>query len=628
MATKGKGSFEYVFKDYDSIRSELIDLIPLMTSKWTDRNESDPGMVLLELFCGVGDMLAYYLDIMANQAFLPTATQREAVINICKAIDYYLTDASAATGNLLFTRAPYVTTGSPTTLASTITAGVTSVFSLDPPYGDYGSDDMIYLNNGVDGEFCRIRVMDVDEVTIYGVTQYSYGIGDVVGRIDKSYSVQISDVRVKAGSEPFETDPLGVYVIDGGNVYVDEARILSVNAGLKQITLTNAARYGEGDSIFIQDATIAAQNQPFVVMQKADRVLTLKETIPVWVNAGDTVARLIPCAHGQTRQETLGTSDGTANQKINLSYTPVVVDTIVVSINEGVGYEDWTRVSNFLSSDSNDKHFMTFTMADDIVQIIFGDNLNGKIPSFGAIIEAEYRQGGGSVGNVGAGAVTVIETPILDNGARAVSLIVINPDETSNGSDKETIESAKVNAPASLRALNRCVTEADYAAKSMDFVDPDWGQVALASAVEVAFDNAVVVHVWSEGSNGMAISSSAELKAALAVYLKSLAVATMSVSVVDGETIPIDITGTVYIKDNAINVDATNKIFQTIDLLFNVNVLTVGDDFWLGNLYEAIENLPEVGRADFTLPLRPGVVIPPNTVPIRGTVNVTVVGGY
>jgi len=74
--------------------------VPQLTDRWTDFNASDLGVVLLELFCGIGDMLAYYLDAQAAEAFLPTARQRQNVINLCKLIIYRLDTPVAATTTL------------------------------------------------------------------------------------------------------------------------------------------------------------------------------------------------------------------------------------------------------------------------------------------------------------------------------------------------------------------------------------------------------------------------------------------------------------------------------------------------------------------------------------------------
>jgi len=98
----GRASIAYTNKDYESMRRELLAKIPLLTDRWTDFNHSDLGVVLLELFCGIGDMLAYYLDVQAAEAFLPTARQRQNVIDLCKLIGYRLDAPVAATTTLRF----------------------------------------------------------------------------------------------------------------------------------------------------------------------------------------------------------------------------------------------------------------------------------------------------------------------------------------------------------------------------------------------------------------------------------------------------------------------------------------------------------------------------------------------
>lgn len=98
----GRASISYSNKDYESLRQELLARVPQLTDRWTDFNESDLGVVLLELFCGVGDMLAYYLDAQAAEAFLPTARQRQNVINLCKLVGYRLDSPVAATTTLRF----------------------------------------------------------------------------------------------------------------------------------------------------------------------------------------------------------------------------------------------------------------------------------------------------------------------------------------------------------------------------------------------------------------------------------------------------------------------------------------------------------------------------------------------
>lgn len=98
-----RGRLPYVDKDYDSIREELITRIPQLTERWTDFNASDLGVVLLELFAGIADMLAYYVDAQAAECYLPTARQRHNIANLCALIGYRLHGPIAASSRVVFT---------------------------------------------------------------------------------------------------------------------------------------------------------------------------------------------------------------------------------------------------------------------------------------------------------------------------------------------------------------------------------------------------------------------------------------------------------------------------------------------------------------------------------------------
>jgi phage-related baseplate assembly protein len=102
MAT-ARGRLPYVNKDYESVREELLSRIPQLTDRWTDFNSSDLGVVLLELFSGIADMLAYYIDVQAAECYLPTARQRSNIINLCSLIDYRLHGPVAASTRVAFT---------------------------------------------------------------------------------------------------------------------------------------------------------------------------------------------------------------------------------------------------------------------------------------------------------------------------------------------------------------------------------------------------------------------------------------------------------------------------------------------------------------------------------------------
>jgi len=94
--TTNIAQLSYANRDYQSIKTELLNKIPLVTSKWTDWNESDLGITLLELFTGLFDLMSYQLDRMTNESYLPTARIRTSVDNLTKLIDYHLAPSKGA----------------------------------------------------------------------------------------------------------------------------------------------------------------------------------------------------------------------------------------------------------------------------------------------------------------------------------------------------------------------------------------------------------------------------------------------------------------------------------------------------------------------------------------------------
>lgn len=99
---------DYTSRDYDSIREDLVNLIPSYAPQWTTRDPADFGIILLEMFAYIGDLLNYYIDRAANETFLSTASQRQSILNIANLLGYTPTTRIPATVELTF----YNSTGS------------------------------------------------------------------------------------------------------------------------------------------------------------------------------------------------------------------------------------------------------------------------------------------------------------------------------------------------------------------------------------------------------------------------------------------------------------------------------------------------------------------------------------
>jgi baseplate J-like protein len=97
---------DYSSRDQEAIRADLIRAIPYYTPDWTDNNPTDPGIVLLTLLAGGLDVLHFYVDRMAAEAFLPTAVKRESIVKLLRLIGFELRSVVPASADVTFTLAP------------------------------------------------------------------------------------------------------------------------------------------------------------------------------------------------------------------------------------------------------------------------------------------------------------------------------------------------------------------------------------------------------------------------------------------------------------------------------------------------------------------------------------------
>lgn len=93
-------TLSYTGRDVSEIRRELIDMIPTLTSKWTDFNTSDIGITIIELIAGAQDMQNFYFDTQTFETYLDTAQQPKNIRSLLRTMNYRIPLMSAARGTV------------------------------------------------------------------------------------------------------------------------------------------------------------------------------------------------------------------------------------------------------------------------------------------------------------------------------------------------------------------------------------------------------------------------------------------------------------------------------------------------------------------------------------------------
>lgn len=93
-------SFDYTSRDYLSIRQDLLDRASALVPEWSNRNSSDFGMVFVDLWSYMGDILHYYVDRAAAETYIGTAINKSSVLALANLFDYRPAYQTGSTGTV------------------------------------------------------------------------------------------------------------------------------------------------------------------------------------------------------------------------------------------------------------------------------------------------------------------------------------------------------------------------------------------------------------------------------------------------------------------------------------------------------------------------------------------------
>jgi predicted phage baseplate assembly protein len=454
-------------RKFQDIVREARAKIPQYCPGWTDYNLSDPGITLIELFAWMTDMLLYRLNRVPDKNY----------IKFMEMIGLHLETARPAQADLTFTLSapqPKVVTIPRGTEVATIRTEMETAISFTTDRDLTVQLPVLAqaLTSKDEAEFkdCLAVLKDPElQVTIFepvpkenNALYLGYNDGLSAHSLALTIESKIEGIGVN-----WRDPPLAWEYWDGGLARWLPARLeLDTTGGLNQngqvilhLPYGWAVRELDGrEALWLRcRATTARPGQTaYTSSPKITRIVT--QSIGGTVAASNTM-RLI--------SEMLGRSDGQPGQRFILQNMPVLrreaEETVEVETDKEGEYEPWLEVSDFAGSGPEDKHFTLDSVSGEVQ---FGPAIHqpsgeehqyGKVPPAGRrIFFTAYRAGGGVVGNVGAGTITVPKSSI------PYVAKVKNYAPATGGMDSESLERAKLRAPQVIQARTRAVTAADY----------------------------------------------------------------------------------------------------------------------------------------------------------------------
>lgn len=397
---------DYTNRDFYSLREQLIQRVKDRVNTgtgtaWYGNDPADFGLALIEAFAYMGDITSYYVDRVANEGTLLTASQRDSVLNLAYSYGYIPAGYKQASCAVSFSSAGIGSASVPagTRLRATITSNdvVEQVIFTTSEDADFSSSTKAISS-----------ISDTGSAVTYTSTAHGFAAGNYV-TVTESDDYNVSNAVITSVTDNTFTIASSLTGSTSTGTAVYAPKIISVTAT-------------HGENVSTRTANLASA----------------------------------PDISG----EKLGASNGTVNQLFQLKESQVVDGTIrvfvVTGANETATYGEWTEVIHLSDYGPTDPVFKVIRGSNNSIFVQFGDGVSGAIPNNHASIKAQYVFGGGIVGNVPASTINTFV------GAAPSGITATNADRASGGLDPEGIDAIRLNAPRAFSALNRAVSLADY----------------------------------------------------------------------------------------------------------------------------------------------------------------------
>lgn len=317
------------------------------------------------------------------------------------------------------------------------------------------------------------------------------------------------------------------------------------------------------------------------------------------IPAGTIVNASVVGLEGRTRTQKV-TSTGVVGQTIQLSYFPVIYDSVLVDV-DGVR---WTKVDFFTDSQPRREYRVEYD-STYTAYVIFGNNRAGLLPSQGSDIVVTFRQGGGVAGNIVTGFVqtqTIVSVPGL---GYSVPVNFRNYTAGTNGYEGDTLEDIREKLPAWVTTQMRCVTGLDYKNTADQFASPYNGSIGKSTAVLRNYGcagNIIDLYVLARSGPNSLEQASNELKVALQEHIADVQMFTDFVCIRDGFVMRVDVTVDVVIGKfyRKFEDEFRVRIQRRLDQFFALNNWDYGKMLRDTDIIKIMSDINEVSRYELS----------------------------
>lgn len=485
-------------RKFEDLLREAELRIPRYTPEWTDFNDSDPGITLLQLFAWLTEMMLYQMNRVPERNY----------IKFLQMLGLELQPAQSATAHLTFT----AKAGAPDDLSVPQRAQIQG----QPPEGDPAIFETLEGLDLIRPLLTDVQVFDGTAFTI--VTELNNTQATAfppfgwVPQVGSALYLGFTPPEQPTAARQFpQAMRFRIFLPAESQAGLPVSCNELAQAPAPPVTLVWEYRPKSDPtrwrrlSVF-RDDSVAFTREGYVIVEgPKEPAATVEEKVSearYWLRVrlveGNYPAGRAPLVDfirpntveaenlSTVRDEFLGASEGLPDQTFLLNKKPVRRDSLEVVAIEQTGQQEkeepWERVEDFLASGPDSLHFV---LNETKGEIKFGDGKHGLIPPAGVeIVARKYRYGGGSAGNVPTVTQWTPATPLAGVDK------VVSERPATGGRDEQKVETLTERAPRLLRSRDRAITAEDYAALAAEA-----GEVCKTTAIPLAHPGHLGVEV-------------------------------------------------------------------------------------------------------------------------------------
>lgn len=497
--TTKQRNIKYLARDFESLKRDLIEHIRVyFPETYNDFNESNVGIMLVELLAYTGDNFHFFLDKVFQETFVESAKETKNILKHARQLGFKTTlmGKSPAQGQVdCYIKVPAITTNEKIQADARFAGKILRGAKLN---GDNGEIYEILQNV----DFSTVDINDSNFTTVAET--------DSTTKQPSSFVLKKPEIDVKAGQTKTTT-----FSVTGHQSF------LTLELPDEDVFEIIDVKDTEGNLWYEVD--FLAQD---TVFDSLVNTATDSTNVPYILRLRSVPYRFITEYNTDSKKTSLifGTGDA---QKFDGELIPNLGDLSLPLLGK----------DNFTDFSIDPQNFLkTRTL--------------GLAPT-NTTLTVRYRVGGGLNTNIGAKGINSVSEASFEVSDTSLnqgivndvknSFTVLNSRPVQGGRDELTPIEVKHLIPSNFASQSRLVTAEDYIARSLSLPSRFGSIFRVGARAGDINRSSVELTVLSRNSDGNVVTASATLKNNLRKYLSRFRMLTDSIEILDGEAINIEI---------------------------------------------------------------------------------------